>query len=62
MLSYAMFSQRGRVFRQGEYVLFHQGGEYFSTWEELSLGGAIFLEGKSFKCFLYAFNVFLFGV
>jgi hypothetical protein len=28
----------------------------------LFLGGVIFLEGKSFNCFIYAFNVFLFGV
>jgi hypothetical protein len=30
--------------------------------ENTRLGGVIFLEGKSFNCFLYAFSVFIFDV
>jgi hypothetical protein len=46
----------------GVCLLSYKGGEYSFKGENTLLGGVIFLEGKSFNCFLYDFNVFLFGV
>jgi hypothetical protein len=43
-------------------LLSYKSGEYSLKGGEHSFRGVIFLEGKSFNCFLYSYHVFLFGV
>jgi hypothetical protein len=33
-----------------------KGGEYFSTWREISFRGSISFRGQAFNCFLYAIS------
>jgi hypothetical protein len=40
----------------------YKGENIPSKGDNTLLGGVILLEGKSFNYFIYAFNVFLFGV